>query len=146
MPKKDLVVTRWAHFARAKVRPIKVLSKGYGPVHRTDQGSHTKIPPTPQHIIDNICHGGGFYIELEPCEDMWEGWDEFRKAGVEITDFRSKVNGDIVPVHPQYIQKYMRPHISHNRRMEKGGRFYITLSREAPIIPQEEVFSEEVPA
>lgn len=143
----ETTITKWSHFGRARVRPKKVIVKGYskliGPL-----SAHTTIIPTAEQIINHTKRAPftEFFMELEFCDTVWEGWNELMNAGVEIIDFRSQNDKAAVAVHPTYIQQRMKPHLNQNRRKQPGGRFLVTLSMEKPIIPEAEVFAEDVPA
>lgn len=141
--KQDPTLTRWANFARAKVRPKSVLVVGYKPKHLRDLGCHTRINPTAEAIIGKIPQGGGFEIELGYTKEPWMGWQTLADAGVEITDFRSANNAKEIDVNPVAIQEHMKPHLDQNRRMRPGGRFWITLSTVKPH-STDEFFADEV--
>lgn len=145
LPKKTSpTLTRWTNFGRAKVRPKRVTVMGYKPRHMRDLGSHTTIQPTAKSIIGNISQGGGFEMEFGYTDKVWMGWQELADAGVEIVDFRSANNAHEVPIEPVDIQDHMKPHLNQNRRMEKGGKFWITLALPKSIVQTDEAFADEV--
>lgn len=126
--------TDWEAFKRASVKIGKVVCEGYYPYHRYNEGCHTTIVPsvkTMQAHLDGG-HGGGFLVTLEKCDKTWEGWKQLKDGGVELMDFMCDVCDQQVKLNPQNIQKHLRAHTNKNRRVEIGGRFYLTLGYGRP--------------
>lgn len=129
------VYTDWGQFAKAGLRINRVTCQGYAPVHLYDQGCHTRLPVDPVVMKSHLDrdHGGGFEVVLGPTESEWSGWKKFGELGLELQDLQCAVCYESIRPTFQHILRHMKPHTNANRRMEVGGRFYMTIGYARPI-------------
>jgi|WetSurMetagenome_2_1015567.scaffolds.fasta_scaffold291146_2 hypothetical protein len=126
--------TNWKAFKEAGLRPTNITCNGYKPVHLVNEGCHTNLILEAQTLKNHLDgqHGGGFYLQLEQHSKVWPGWEQFAALGVELHDFRCDVCDAELKISPQSIVKHLRNHMNKNRRMEKGGRFVMTIGYGKP--------------
>lgn len=124
--------TNWSVFKEAGLVPTEIVCEGYYPVHRFNNGCHTKLGLTAEAMIAHLDadHGGGFQITLKRSDGkMWDGWDKLSEAGIEVTDFRCDVCDEVLRLNPTIILRHFAPHTGKSRRPRLGGTFNITISR-----------------
>ena len=138
--KKSL--TNWQAFIDAGLVPTRIVCDGYLPLHPFNRGCHTALQLTSDAIIQHYDadHGGGFHINLRRTDSAksWKGWQELADSGMEIVDFRDASSQEELPLDPRFLLKAMAPHKNANRRMEPGGKFWMTVSNK----PAEYEFTE----
>ena len=158
-PEKE-TFTNWGAIAKSRLVPTFMKCDGYLPMHPHNNGCHTTLPHKPHIFAAHLDggHGGGIFISfrdnykndmigvnlgstIKQSEKEWLGWDEFRKEGLEIKDFRCDVCNAEIKLNPNAILKHCKPHQGKTSRLRPGGDFWITLSRDfAQGMEEEDAF------
>ena len=136
------IITNYSAFVRTKLVPVEAICKnnwhhfrGHGVL-----GCHGKInlkTEVPgydliQHLLAG--HDGGYIVKFRPVrEGVWAGWKTLIDNGIEIANLNCCVCNQDVMVHPQHIAKHVKPHMNHRKKIERGGKFRVALSKDAPL-------------
>lgn len=137
--------TKWENFNRAGLVPLEVWCQAYKPIHPMDPSCHTRMNMDAEQWVKHLDagHGGGFLLEVGKSEKKWGGWKKLVELGVECVDFRCDVCDKVLPIHTQFILNHMRNHNGKSRRIQRGGKFWLTIGRGRPMPTEEEALDEQ---
>ncbi len=135
---------------KSKLVPKQIMCRGYGGgkmgVHPYDASCHTKLPYNAQRLMPHVAaHGGGFEIKVAHAKGAWKGWQDLSDMpDIVINDFRCGICEQVLSQDHGTVLAHMQVHQNTHRRMEKGGKFLITLKNvdsSAPIYvdPEDEL-------
>jgi hypothetical protein len=136
------LITNWKAFEQANLGVRVVQCDGYVPIHPHNQGCHTKLIPTAKAMSSHIDgeHAGGFVLELTQDSAPNPLWNELREDGIEVRDLRCGHCGAEVRLHPVKLKEHgWKAHPGMFSKTKPDGKFYITLTRETPLVLDDEV-------